>query len=569
LVESESSSRNVSRPSGSHAKSHQDKQALVPVRVQPSRTNRSNRLAEIMANIEDDDESRTAMPRRKKRHIVESDTEDASCVPEEIECNPMAPASKKQRRQLNGENPSRSIPPLLPLQPTSPAQVPPDFQPNPKPRLASRSQFHPQLQSTSESQPQPQESQRQSYPTVATSNRTNPSGIPDEGHPMQVDYANPKPRLASRSQFHPQLQSTSESQPQPQESQRQSYPTVATSNWTNPSGIPDEGRLMQVDYVNRITQGWFYFYKFLYSDTNILENEYILYGTSEQTYHQRGDNRWPSQNGAIRPEGLFSFFFFLFFFSFSHETSPSENGDDVQYGLESGAISPEGLFSFSSYFFFHFLMRLLQKMMMMRNMDWKAETYVQKVSFSFVFLIHYTSLILLQILMRSLLQRMRKLRNVLFVGQKAEACFQKVSFSAFFLKFIANIDETSPSEDDEAARRGSESGDLRPEGIIFNYFLLFLYSISSSLQILMRSLLRKMMELLNVLFMKNQPTQGTSLMITEYEIGPINHQVKNNFSMQRDASFRALATPTSPTLTAVLTKMRKKVHIERAAVDRS
>lgn len=148
---------------------------LAPARVQPSRLNRSNRMAEIMASIEDDDDSRTAVPRRKKRQIVESEAEDMNDVPEEIEHNPMAP-SKKKRRQLDVENPPCSIPPLLPLQPTSPAQVPPNFRPNTKPHHTSRSQFRPQ-QSTYESQTQ-----------NTASNPTNQSGNLEEDDPMQEDY---------------------------------------------------------------------------------------------------------------------------------------------------------------------------------------------------------------------------------------------------------------------------------------------------------------------------------------------------------------------------------------------
>lgn len=192
LLESEGSYHNVSRSSGSHAQSHQGKQVLAPARVQPSRINRSNRLAGIMANIESDDDCRMAVPktRRKKRQVVESDPEDSFCVPEDIECNPMAPMPvKKKRRQITNVETSLctgSIPPVLPLQPTPPAQVPPHFQPSLNRRQASSFQLPPQVQSTSELRPQSQESRRQSHPT-ATSNLTNPSGIPDDDDPMQEE----------------------------------------------------------------------------------------------------------------------------------------------------------------------------------------------------------------------------------------------------------------------------------------------------------------------------------------------------------------------------------------------
>ena len=73
-------------------------------------------------------------------------------------------------------------------------------------------------------------------------------------------------------------------------------------------------------------------------------------------------------------------------------------------------------------------------------------------------------------------------------------------------KFIADIDEASPSEDEEAAQRalhGTEDRDLRPEGLVF-ILNKSLYSSSNSLQILMRPLLRKMRKLCNVLFMEQK-----------------------------------------------------------------
>jgi hypothetical protein len=139
-------------------------------------------MADIMASIEEDDDSRAFVPRRKKRQIIDSDPEDAFNVPEEITCNPMAPAAKKPRR-LDVEKSPCSVPPLLPLQPTAPTQVPPNFRPNPVPKA----RFH--LQSTSESRPQPQfrPQQQESRPQSATSK---PSRIPDEDDPMQEDHEN-------------------------------------------------------------------------------------------------------------------------------------------------------------------------------------------------------------------------------------------------------------------------------------------------------------------------------------------------------------------------------------------
>lgn len=195
LHESKGSYHNFSRPS--HGKitippfdvlqSRQVQQVLAPApsRVQPSRTNRGTRMADIMASIEGDDDSRIIVPRRKKRPMVESDPEDMFDAPEEIKCNPMAPATK--RRKQREVEPPRSIPPLLPLQPTTPTQVPPNYQskPKPKPRPVSKFRFHPRQPEES------QDSQPQSLP-AATFNPFNPSGIPDEDDPMQGHLAGEK-----------------------------------------------------------------------------------------------------------------------------------------------------------------------------------------------------------------------------------------------------------------------------------------------------------------------------------------------------------------------------------------
>jgi len=105
--------------------------------------------------------------------------------------------------------------------------------------------------------------------------------------------------------------------------------------------------------------------------------------------------------------------------------------------------------------------------------------------------------------MRLLLQRMMKLHNELFMDRKAETYVQKVFFSFSFslpkFKFIADIDEISPSEDEEAAQRvlhAPGDGDLGAEGsiLIFNRNL-DSYSNSNSLQILMRTPPRNMVKL--------------------------------------------------------------------------
>lgn len=166
------SNRNVSQsfkatiPPPGVSQPRQGKEALAPARVQPSRINKSNRMADIMANLEDDDDSRSAVPHRKKRQIIETDPEDNFSVPDEIEHNPMAPAKKKRRQlKITVENPPCVIPSLLPLKPTSPAQVPPNFQ-------GKRPKSH------KETLPQ-----HQSHPPA----QYLPSGIPDEDDPMTTE----------------------------------------------------------------------------------------------------------------------------------------------------------------------------------------------------------------------------------------------------------------------------------------------------------------------------------------------------------------------------------------------
>jgi hypothetical protein len=76
---------------------------------------------------------------------------------------------------------------------------------------------------------------------------------------------------------------------------------------------------------------------------------------------------------------------------------------------------------------------------------------------------------------------------------KAETYVQKVSFpflnlnSTLMFKFIADIDEASPSEDEEAAQRalhgenGAEGGDLHPDGSSF--ISIFKYQVYAHVQV--------------------------------------------------------------------------------------
>jgi hypothetical protein len=94
----------------------------IPSRVQPGRANKAGRMTTILASIEEDDDSMTAVPSRRKRPIIESDPEDMFDVPEDVEQNPMAPVKKKRKQQA--EHPS-NIPPALSLQLPPPNQLPP------------------------------------------------------------------------------------------------------------------------------------------------------------------------------------------------------------------------------------------------------------------------------------------------------------------------------------------------------------------------------------------------------------------------------------------------------------
>jgi hypothetical protein len=79
------------------------KQALAPVaipsRVQPGHANKAGRMTAILASIEEDNDSTTAVPRRRKRPTIESDPEDMFYVPKDVEQNPMAPVKKKCKQQ--------------------------------------------------------------------------------------------------------------------------------------------------------------------------------------------------------------------------------------------------------------------------------------------------------------------------------------------------------------------------------------------------------------------------------------------------------------------------------------
>ena len=133
-------------------------QLLQPSRVQPSRTNKASKMAEVLASIEEDDDGTTRVPGRRKRR-VEDGPEELSTVPEGVECNPMAPTKRRKKDQVQ---PSRA-PPLLSLQPAHPAQIPPRPDPRPQPQLNTFTQSVPlptvsqthSSQSAPQRQPQP------------------------------------------------------------------------------------------------------------------------------------------------------------------------------------------------------------------------------------------------------------------------------------------------------------------------------------------------------------------------------------------------------------------------------
>jgi hypothetical protein len=82
-------------------------------------------MADIIASIQEDDDSTTAVPHRRKRPMIESEPEDLFDVPSTIQHNPMAPATKKRRQLEDDAKLSRSNSRSLPLQPLSPNRVPP------------------------------------------------------------------------------------------------------------------------------------------------------------------------------------------------------------------------------------------------------------------------------------------------------------------------------------------------------------------------------------------------------------------------------------------------------------
>ena len=89
-------------------------------RVQPSRPNKASKMAKVLSSIEEDDDGTTEVPRRRKRRI-EDEPEHLSNIPEDVERNPMALVKRRKKNQIQ---PSQA-PPLLPLKPAHPVQIPP------------------------------------------------------------------------------------------------------------------------------------------------------------------------------------------------------------------------------------------------------------------------------------------------------------------------------------------------------------------------------------------------------------------------------------------------------------
>ena len=121
--------------------------------VQPSRTNKGNKMAEILDEMEVDDGATTSLPGRRKRRI-EDDPEQFFTVPDDVGQNPMVPV--KRLKQDASVRPL-DIPPQLPLQPTLPEQIPPpsrSFQPPTRP--TQQSALPEQIPPIRSSQPQTQ-----------------------------------------------------------------------------------------------------------------------------------------------------------------------------------------------------------------------------------------------------------------------------------------------------------------------------------------------------------------------------------------------------------------------------
>jgi hypothetical protein len=93
----------------------------APSRVQPSRANKANKMAQILDEMEADDDATTSLPGRRKRRI-EDEPERFSTVPDDIGRNPMAPV---KRRKQNAPAEPLDVPSQLQLQPAHPAQIPP------------------------------------------------------------------------------------------------------------------------------------------------------------------------------------------------------------------------------------------------------------------------------------------------------------------------------------------------------------------------------------------------------------------------------------------------------------
>jgi hypothetical protein len=156
-------------------------------------------MAEILDEMEVDDDATTSLPGRRKRR--EDEPDQFSTVPDDVGRNPMTPV---KRRKQNASVRPPDIPSQLPLQPALPDQIPPSRSSQPQP--TQRSALPEQIPPSRSSQPQTQPTQRSALPEQIPPSR---SSQPQTQPPQSTD-------------LRPQPQRQYEAQPAQPHSQHQS-----------------------------------------------------------------------------------------------------------------------------------------------------------------------------------------------------------------------------------------------------------------------------------------------------------------------------------------------------------
>jgi len=247
-----------------------------PSRVQPSRTNKANKMAKILDEMDVDDDATTCLPGRRKRRI-EDDPEQFSIVPDNVGRNPMAPV--KRRKQDPSVRPL-DIPSQLPLQPVLPEQIPPSrsFQPQTQPPQS----VAPQVQRQYQAQPVHPQGGKSQY-QARQSDQCQTQTLPDN----EVHYL-PQPEVEQ-----PPSVQTGEPQPHP------SHNTAMSIDGPRLKVATDQPQM------DRQPEGDDGHYDGFVNDDQYQERDSDIYSTPR---HSNYRPQRLSQSPGIRAEGLFTHF---------------------------------------------------------------------------------------------------------------------------------------------------------------------------------------------------------------------------------------------------------------------